>query len=396
MTLRLLSLATLYPAPPRPGFGRFVQNQMEGLARRGDWEVTVINPIGLPPLLPLARYAALRTIPAVEHSGGVTVYHPRFALIPGLSGRFNPLLIARAVLPLVRRLHAERPFDMVDAQFFYPDGPAAARIARALNLPLAIKARGGDILYWGTRPAALTQIRAAADQARVLLSVSAALARDMVALGLPEERMQVHYTGLDHSRFYPRPRDDARRALAERLPALAIPATARIVASVGALIAIKGQALAIEALRDLPDDVVLVLVGAGPDEAALRQQVARAGLDARVRFAGSLGHDDLPLLLSAAEAMVLASEREGIANAWIEALASGAPLVIPDVGGAREVIDRPAAGRLVAREPAAIAQGLRDVLDAQFDPAEVAAVAARFTWDTNAARLAEIYRAAIG
>ena len=177
MTFRLLSLSTLYPAPPRPGFGRFVQNQMETLARRGDWDVTVINPIGLPPLLPLQRYAALRAIPAVETGGAVTVYHPRFPLIPGWSGRFNPAMIARAVLPLARRLHAETPFDMVDAQFFYPDGPAAARIARALNLPLAIKARGGDILYWGTVPAALVQIRKAAEQARVLLSVSAALAQ---------------------------------------------------------------------------------------------------------------------------------------------------------------------------------------------------------------------------
>ncbi len=391
MTLRLLSLATLYPAPPRPGFGRFVQNQMETLARRGDWDVTVINPIGLPPLLRLPRYAALRTIPTVEHGDAVTVHHPRFALLPSVSGRFNPALIARAVLPLARRLHAATPFDLVDAQFFYPDGPAAARIARALNLPLAIKARGGDILYWGTIPGALEQIRQAAAQARVLLSVSAALARDMVGLGLPEDRIRVHYTGLDHTRFHPRPRADARRVLAERVPALDLPDTARIVASVGALIAIKGQALAIAALRDLPDDVVLVLCGAGPDEAALRQQAARTGLGDRVRFAGNLGHDDLPLLLATSEAMVLASEREGIANAWIEALASGAPLVIPDVGGAREVIDRPAAGRLVARDAQAIAGALRDVLDARIPPEDVAAVAARFSWDTNAARLAEIY-----
>jgi glycosyltransferase involved in cell wall biosynthesis len=391
MTFRLLSLSTLYPAPPRPGFGRFVQNQMETLARRGDWDVTVINPIGLPPLLRLPRYAELRTIPAIETGGPVTVYHPRFPIVPGWSGRFNPALIARAVLPLARRLHAETPFDMVDAQFFYPDGPAAARIARALNLPLAIKARGGDILYWGTMPAALAQIRRAAQQADALLSVSAALGRDMVGLGLPEDRIRVHYTGLDHSRFMPRPRDVARAALAGRLPALNLPNDARIVASVGALIAIKGQALAIAALDHLPADVVLVLVGAGPDEAALRQQVTRAGLDARIRFAGSLGHDDLPLLLSAAEAMVLVSEREGIANAWIEALASGAALVIPDVGGAREVIDRPAAGRLVARNPLAIAAGLHDVLNARAPQAEVAQTAARFTWDTNAARLSEIY-----
>ncbi len=396
MTNRLLSLATLYPAPPRPGFGRFVQNQMEALARRGDWDVTVINPIGLPPLLPDAvlartRYAPLRAIPAVERTSPVTVHHPRFALVPGLSGRFNPAFIARAVLPLARRLHAENPFDMVDAQFFYPDGPAAAQIARALNLPLAIKARGGDILFWGRQPAALAQIVAAAARARVLLSVSAALGRDMVALGLPEDRICVHYTGLDHTRFRVRPRDDARAALAARLPALALPPAARIVASVGALIPIKGQALAIAAMTHLPDDVVLVLVGSGPDEAALRQQVARAGLHARVRFAGNLGHDDLPLLLSAAEVMVLVSEREGIANAWIEALASGAALVIPDVGGAREVLDRPQAGRLVARDPLAIADGIRAVLDARTPQDRVAETARRFSWEVNAANLAQIY-----
>ena len=126
---RLLSISTLYPAPQRPGFGRFVQTQMETLARRGDWQVTVVNPVGLPPLLRLQRYAALRTIPRHEGGGAVDVHHPRFPLIPGVSGRFNPALIAASVLPLVRRLHAEAPFDLVDAQFFYPDGPAAARIA---------------------------------------------------------------------------------------------------------------------------------------------------------------------------------------------------------------------------------------------------------------------------
>jgi teichuronic acid biosynthesis glycosyltransferase TuaC len=394
--VRLLSLSTLYPAPSRPGFGRFVQTQMQTLARRDDWDVTVINPIGLPPLLPLPRYAPLRGIPALEMGGPVAVHHPRFTLIPGLSGRFNPALIARAVLPLARRLHAERPFDMVDAQFFYPDGPAAARIARALDLPLAIKARGSDIHYWSTVPAALARIRDAAAQARVLLSVSAALARDMVALGLPEDRIQVHYTGLDHGRFWPRRRDEARATLQRRLPALALPDHARLVACVGALIPIKGQALAMAALAHLPDDVVLVLVGAGPDEDALRRQAAEAGLAARVRFAGNLGHDDMPLLLSVAQAMVLPSEREGLANAWIEAIACGTPVVIPDVGGAREVVATPAAGRIAERTPAAIAQALGEVLADAVPQGEVAAAAARFSWDANAAALDALYRQAVG
>src|SRR5690606_24008557 len=131
----------LYPNAHTPRFGTFVARQLEALAARGDWAVTVINPIGLPPVA-LGRYKPLAeaAVTAVEH--GVSVHRPAFTLVPAIGGRFNPAMIARAALPLARRLHAAAPFDVVDAQFFYPDGPAAARIAKALDLPLSIKARG--------------------------------------------------------------------------------------------------------------------------------------------------------------------------------------------------------------------------------------------------------------
>lgn len=386
---RLLSISTLYPSPQRPGFGRFVARQMKALAARGDWEVTVVNPIGLPPVK-LARYADIAETPLIETGGPVTVHHPRFTLIPGLSGRINPMLIARAVLPLVRRLHAERPFDMVDAQFFYPDGPAAMQVAEALCLPFAIKARGSDIHYWGSKPFALRQMRAAADKASVLLSVSQALANDMAAMGLPAGKMRVHYTGLDHARFSPLPRAAARQ-LVSAIPDLGIWSVGRLVVSVGALIPIKGQALAIRALAHLPEDVRLVIAGTGANEAALKALASELGLAERVQFVGAVDHETLPTLLCAADAMVLPSEREGLANAWIEALACGTPVVIPDIGGAREVVDCPAAGRIAARDPVAIATALGDLLADPPAQEDVAACAARFSWDGNAAAMAEIY-----
>jgi len=100
------------------------------------------------------------------------------------------------------------------------------------------------------------------------------------------------------------------------------------------------------------------------------------------------------VLLSAADVMVLPSEREGLANAWIEALACGAPLVIPPVGGAPEVVDCPAAGRLAERTPAAIGAAISEILAAAPAQADVAASAARFSWDANAAALAQIYETA--
>ena len=71
-----------------------------------------------------------------------------------------------------------------------------------------------------------------------------------------------------------------------------------------------------------------------------------------------------PCCVSAADAVVLPSEREGLANAWIEALGCGTPLVIPDIGGAREVVMSPAAGRIAARTPDAIAQAVASLIAA--------------------------------
>jgi teichuronic acid biosynthesis glycosyltransferase TuaC len=387
---RLLSIATLYPNAHTPRFGTFVARQMEALAARGDWDVTVINPVGTPPFasrIMLGRYGPLAAAAISGVESGVTVHRPRFTLIPAIGGPFNPRMIVRAVLPLARQLHALAPFDLVDAQFFYPDGPAAAAVARDLGLPLAIKARGADISLWGHKPYALRKMRAAASQAAGLLAVSVALADDMAAIGLPRGKIQVHYTGLDHAAFRPLDKAQSRKRLAE---AFGIPQDGQLLASVGALIPRKGQSLVIEALPALPQ-ARLALVGTGPDKAMLEALARQLGVADRVHFLGSLDHGMLPVVLNASAAMILPSTSEGLANAWVEALACGTPLVITDAGGARELVQADSAGRIVERSAEAIAAGVREVLTANCPPDQVAQAAAAFSWEANAARLAEIY-----
>ncbi len=391
---RVLSISTLYPNQAAPRFGTFVARSLEALAARGDWEVTVINPVGVPPIA-FGQYRGLKAAAIDGIEKGVRVYRPTFSLIPKLGGRINPALIARSVMPLARRMHAETPFDLVDAQFFYPDGPAAARVAATLGLPLSIKARGADIHYWGAQPWARAQMHTAGAQAAGLLAVCGALADDMAAIGLPRDKITLHYTGLDRDRFRPMQHAQLRRRLGKEL-SISLPNDAPVLATVGALIPRKGQALVIETLRSLPDSTVLLLVGKGDDEAALRAHANRTGLNQRVHFLGSLDHDLLPLVLSAADAMVLPSASEGLANAWVEALACGTPLVIADAGGAREVVTTPEAGRIVARDASAIAQAVRDILDDPPLREDVAATAERFSWQANAAALAPYYDRLIG
>ncbi|MDF2638878.1 MAG: glycoside hydrolase [Novosphingobium lindaniclasticum] len=389
--MRILSIATLFPNPVKPSFGIFVGNQMRAIVARGDVDLTMVSPIGIPPW-PLSHrspYDKLARIAPSSEAAGIAVHYPKFTLIPKIGGDSNPGRIARAVLPLVRRLHAERPFDLVDAQFFFPDGPAAAIVARELGLPLTIKSRGADIHYWGGRPAALQQIQEAARQAAGMLAVSKALRRDMVALGMPEARIGIHYTGLDRERFRPAERK-AARARVSAMPDLGIRPDGALIVSPGSLIPRKGQALAIEALARL-SGAHLALAGAGEDEKRLRALATSLGVAERVQFLGFVGHNLLPLVLSAADVLVLPSASEGLANVWVEGLACGTPIVVPDIGGAREVVKDDSAGRVVLRRPEAIADAVRAILADPPSQEAVCAHAARFSWTTNARNLARFW-----
>lgn len=384
--LRVLSLSTLYPNAQAPNFGVFVERQMQAVVKHGDVELMLVNPIGLPPF-PLSlhsRYRALLDLPAQELLGGVTVLRPRFGLLPLVGARFNAGAIVRAVLPLARRLHAEQPFDVVDAQFFHPDGYAAVRIAAVLGLPVSIKARGADIQHWGHQRATAAQVRKAGRRATGLLAVSKGLIDDMAALGIPREKITLHRTGLDADLF--RPYD--RRLCRDQL---GLPRDAHVLATVGALIPRKGQRFVIEALPALPG-AILLLAGKGEDEAMLRSLAAQLGVAERVRFLGPVPHAELPILLNAADVFVLPSSSEGLANAWVEALACGTPVVTTPIPGAQELITDPDWGRLVARGGAAIAAAVSELLAERPSPERVQEAVAGMSWQANAAALVEHWR----
>ena len=377
--LRVLTLSTLFPDASRPRFGPFVERQTLSLAARPDVDLRVMAPIGLPPwpLSRLAKYAASSQVPEREVWKGLDTYRPRFLHIPGAAGHFDSAMLARALLPRLKRLRDEFAFDVIDAQFFFPDGPAAVALGRALGVPVSIKGRGSDIHFWGRRWATRGQILSAGRTADGLLAVSTALKADMAAMGMPGDRIRVHHTGVDLDLFKPVDRKAAKSALGIAGP---------LIVSAGTLGIRKGQGLLIEALAEVPD-AVLVLIGSGPQHAAYAQRAAALGLTDRVRFTGSLGHEELAAWMGAADAMALPSVSEGLANVWVEALACGTPLVITDVGGAREVVDSRSAGHLVSAESGAIANAIRDLLDHPRDPLDVRKIAERFTWDANASAL---------
>ena len=377
--LRVLTLSTLFPDAMRPNFGPFVEIQTRGLAAHPAVELQVVTPIGIPPLGRYhSHYKALAGLPEIERWNDITVHRPRFTHVPGTGGRFDAAAIARSVTPLLCRIRQTFAFDVIDAEFFFPDGPAAVELGRIFDVPVSIKARGSDIHYWGmTNAPTRAQVVAAGQAADGMLAVSAALKADMVTLGMPEDRITVHYTGVDRTRFHVRDRAVAKAALGISGPLLV---------SVGNVIERKGHQFVIEALAQVPD-ATLVIIGKGEMRARLEAQIAQLGLQSRVRLLGSQPHNIIADWLAAADAMVLISASEGLANGWIEALASGTPIIVPDVGGAREVLGGPEAGVLTDRNPGSIASAISFSLARNLDRHAVAATVDRFSWDANTAAL---------
>lgn len=376
--LRVLTLSTLFPDATRPRFGSFVERQTLALAAREDVEVLVVAPIGIPPFLSRhPKYAELATLPLREEWRGLTVYRPRFAHIPGVGSRLDTAMLVRAVLPLLREIRRDFAFDVIDAEFFFPDGTAAVKLGAALNVPVSIKARGSDIHRWAAELGRREEVVTAGRTVDAMMAVSAALKRDMVAIGLPAERIAVHHTGIDHEVFRVRDRAAAKAALGITRP---------LIVSIGTLNRRKGHGVVIEAMAQLPD-AELVLIGAGPDRAAFEAQAAALGVQDRVRFAGALDHAAVAQWLNAANVMALMSQSEGLANVWVEALASGTPLVIADVGGAREVLTEPDFGRFATQDPVSVAEAVRALIDHPPAPSDVARGAAPFSWERNAAEL---------
>jgi teichuronic acid biosynthesis glycosyltransferase TuaC len=383
--LRVLTLSTLFPNALQPTLGVFVERQTYELAAREDVEVEVVSPVGMPPW-PLSlhpHYRRREALPTQEQWKGLTVHRPRFPVLPRVDA-LSARAMAGTLLPLLRDIRRRFPFDVIDAEFFWPDGAAAMRLGRALGVPFSVKARGSDIHQWTRRRGVGDQIVRAGAEAGGLLAVSEAMKGDMVGLGMEADRIIVHYTGVDRERFRPVDRAAAKAELGVEGP---------LIVTAGALLPRKQPRLSVAVAERIPE-ATLILVGEGPERGALEAMAAPLG--GRVRFLGNRPHAELPTYLAAADVLLHPSTSEGLANVWVEALSCGTPVVITDTGGAREVVDRPEAGRIAAADAEALSGGVRDILRSPPPQDKVCEAARRFSWERNGEALVEHLRRVAG
>lgn len=371
--MKILTFSTLFPNTEKPGHGIFVETRLRHLVASGQVESRVVAPIGWFPLKHprFGDYAKLARVPKVEVRHGLQVEHPRYPVLPKIGMNVAPLLLAQAARPRIARMIDEGyDFDLIDAHYFYPDGVAAAMLARYFNKPLVITARGSDITLLPQYALPRRMIKWAANRADGVITVCHALREEVVALGVPQERVTSLRNGVDLQLF--RPVERTANPLFTLL-------------TVGHLVPVKAQELIIAALPLLAD-VRLVVAGDGPNRGMLEALARELKVEARVQFLGAVPQAQLRGHYGNADALVLASSREGWANVLLESMACGTPVVASRVYGTPEVVAAPEAGVLMdERTPQGVADAVNRLRAAYPDRGATRRYAERFSWDDTTA-----------
>jgi len=371
--VRIEVLTSLYPSAVRPVEGVFVERRWSGMRARGH-EVHVTQPLPLAARwLPLARWRALARVPARETRAGIPIERPRYLHLPGRA-RANASAFARAGL---RALAARPSPDVAVLDYAWP-AAAAVPALRERRVPCVVSGRGSDVLEVAGEAGLADELAYALRAAGHWCAVSRDLLRAMDRLGGKDGHGVLVPNGVDAELFRPRPRAEARAALA-------LAASGRLVLVCGHLIERKDPLLALAVFeRGAAAEDRLVYLGRGPLEGALDEAIRARGLAARVQRRGEVGPEELARWYAAADLLLLTSRREGRPNVVLEALASGRPVLALDAGGTSELLAG-ANARMLARtrEPAALGRQLAELLATPFDAEALADSVAELTWDAS-------------
>lgn len=385
--IRTLLFSTLYPSSTRPSHGIFVETRLRELLKTGSVETTVVAPVPwfFSTDAKYGEYAKMAATPRQETRNGITVWHPRYFLPPKIGMNIAPYTLALGALPTIRRLQREGfDFDLIDAHYYYPDGVAAGILAAHFGKPFVVTARGTDLNLIPQYSHPRKLILSTAKRAATSISVCRALSDELARIGADPRQLKVLRNGVNLEHFHPLPTSDARNKLGI--------GGDRILLSVGHLVERKGHHLVIGMLPQLPD-FQLIIAGDGPERAALEALSRQLNVADRVHFAGAVTQAELVLYYAAADALVLASSREGWANVLLESMACGTPVVATNIWGTPEVVSLPVAGQLAEERTSDSLVTATLALMANYpDRAKVRNYAERFSWEETTRGQIEVFR----
>jgi len=252
----------------------------------------------------------------------------------------------------------ERKIQIVHT-FFRDANIAGVIAARLAKVPIVVSSRRNKG-YWHNRKEIMFLKFLNHWVTRFLANSEDVRQYTHAAEGVPLEKIDVIYNGVDVDKFQPKTLDEQVSARKQ----LGLLPDALIGIIVANLRPVKGIDVLINALPDvvkvLPN-FVLLIIGEGDERAKLEDLMRIKGAEKNVRFFGT--RTDVPFVLSVCDLGVLSSHSESLSNSIIEYMASSLPVVATDVGGTREMVKHGENGFLVqAGDSQALTQAMISLL----------------------------------
>lgn len=315
-------------------------------------------------------------LPKFEKVGNINVHRIGFTKKnPSLNDLVKfPLAANKLFFPLAAcfkacRLHRENKYGATWAMMAAYAGFAAMFFKTChKNVPYLLTLQEGDPIEYIKRKVRFVKplfkrIFTTADFIQVISNYLAGLARGMGYKG----ELEVVPNAVDIGHFTGEYAADDLAALKRKFGGLG---NDRYLITASRLVLKNAVDDVIKSLEYLPTNVKFLILGAGPDEDALKSLVKKLKLERRVFFLGQIGHEDLPKYLKISDIFIRPSLSEGLGNSFLEAMAAGLPVIATPVGGIVDFLRDPSAGSGQAtglfckvRDPESIAEKIKVYLE---------------------------------
>jgi len=239
--------------------------------------------------------------------------------------------------------------DSVHAGDLYPPGVIAYLLWKVFRIPYLIYCHGEEVTQTDRFRYQPRLRDAIYKNAEAVVANSEFARRQLLRIGVSHDRITVITPGVDASLFRPEKRD-------QKLSQLYSVEDKIVLLTVARLVPRKGHQMALRALAEIKDEfprLHYLIVGSGPEAVGLRKAAQELGISDRVTFAGFVPAEILPKLYNLCDIMFLANREEadgdveGFGIVFLEAGASGKPVIGGRSGGAIEAIEEHVTGCLI-------------------------------------------------
>jgi glycosyltransferase involved in cell wall biosynthesis len=346
--------------PPNGGVANFVRNMMERLPSEG-FEVTV------------------------HRTGGFGASNAVVQPIRDLTAALRFVLRSRGDRADITHVHTSSYYS------FLRNIPYVLWARHGLGSKVALHIHGGMFVEFYDRasPLVRSMVRMALGRSGTVIVTSPSWIGPITRIAGEGPEVISLPNGFDSKVFRPMDKGDAREELG-------MPRGSKVLVTVGYLEPVKGHAHLMEAMVKVAshhEDILLYILGDGSLRRQLQDRIGQLGLEKVVRLVTEpFPSSGIARWMSAADVFVLPSLGEGNPTVMFECLGCGRPFVGTEVGGVPDVICSDRLGLLCPPGDAeALAAAIDEALEREWDAAEIAAHALRYSWDRLASDLASAY-----